>query len=74
MREIQEVFADRKVRLVLNVDAGIAAVMSDLGWEPELGKGFFIISRTPGLVAHVREEMDEPDFRREEGEYKGEEN
>ena len=74
MREIQEVLADRKVRLVLNVDAGIAAVMSDLGWEPELGKGFFIISRTPGLVAHVREEMDEPDFRREEGEYKGEEN
>ena len=72
MKDIQDVFADRKVRLVLNVDAGIAAVMSDLDWEPELGKGFFIISRTPGLVAHVREEMDEPDFRREEGEYKGE--
>ena len=72
MKDIQDVFADRKVRLVLNVDAGIAALMSDLGWEPELGKGFFIISRTPGLVAHVREEMDEPDFRREEGEYKGE--
>lgn len=73
MKEIQNVFADRKVNLVLNVDAGIAAVMSDLGWEPELGKGFFIISRTPGLVAHVREEIDEPDFRREKGEYKGKE-
>jgi len=71
MREIQEVFADEKVSLVMNVDAGIAAVMSDLGWSPELGKGFFIIARTPGLVAHVHEEMDEPDFRRQDGEYKG---
>jgi citryl-CoA lyase len=73
MKEIQQVFAEKKVSLVMNVDGGIAAVMSDLGWEPELGKGFFIIARTPGLVAHVREEMDEPDFRREDGEYVGEE-
>lgn len=72
MRGIQEAFADEKVGLVLNVDGGIAAVMSDMDWEPELGKGFFIIARTPGLVAHVREEMDHPDFRREDGEYIGE--
>jgi citrate synthase len=71
MKRIQEVFADKKVSLVMNVDAGIAAVMSDLGWSPELGKGFFIIARTPGLVAHVHEEMDQPDFRRQDGEYKG---
>lgn len=73
MKAIQEVFAEKKIRLVMNVDGGIAAVMSDLGWEPQLGKGFFIIARTPGLVAHVREEMDEPDFRREDGKYVGEE-
>ena len=73
MRDIKKVFAEKKVDLVMNVDGGIAAVMSDLGWEPELGKGFFIIARTPGIVAHVREEMDEPDFRREDGEYVGEE-
>lgn len=73
MKEIREVFAQKKVDLVMNVDGGIAAVMSDLGWDPELGKGFFIIARTPGIVAHVREEMDEPDFRREDGEYVGEE-
>ncbi|NMJ77150.1 citryl-CoA lyase [Nanohaloarchaea archaeon] len=71
MKRIQKVFADEKVSLVMNVDAGIAAVMSDLGWSPELGKGFFIIARTPGLVAHIHEEMDEPDFRRQDGEYKG---
>ncbi len=71
IRRIQEEFAERKTRLVINVDGAIASVMSDLGWEPELGKGLFIIARTPGLVAHVREEMDEEDFRREEGEYIG---
>lgn len=72
MRKIQEVFADRKINLVMNVDGAIAAVMSDLSWDPALGKGFFIIARTPGLVAHVHEEMSEEDFRREKGEYTGE--
>jgi len=71
MLEIQRVFEEEKIGLVLNVDGAIAGIMSDLGFEPELGKGFFIIARTPGLVAHVREEMDEKDFRREDGEYTG---
>ncbi|QKQ98945.1 citryl-CoA lyase [Candidatus Nanohaloarchaea archaeon] len=72
MKEIQKEFAERKVGLVMNVDGAVAAVMSDLGWDYRLGKGLFIIARTPGLVAHVHEEMDEPDFRREDGEYVGE--
>lgn len=71
MLEVQRIFGKEKVDLVLNVDGAIAGIMSDLGFEPELGKGFFIIARTPGLVAHVREEMNEEDFRREHGEYKG---
>ena len=73
MKGIQEVFAEKKVPLVINVDGAISGVMSDLGWDYRLGKGLFIIARTPGLVAHVREEMDEKDFRREDGEYIGEE-
>ncbi|MFB6114783.1 MAG: citrate/2-methylcitrate synthase, partial [Candidatus Nanohalobium sp.] len=73
MKRIQEEFADRKVKLVINVDGAISGVMSDLGLDYRLGKGIFIIARTPGLVAHVREEMDEEDFRREDGEYVGEE-
>lgn len=71
MLEIREKFAEKKVELVLNVDGAIAAVMSDLGWDYRLGKGIFIVARTPGLVAHVHEEMDEEDFRREDGEYLG---
>lgn len=73
MEAVREELAERKVPLVMNVDGAIAGVMSDLGWDHRLGKGLFIIARTPGLVAHVREEMDEEDFRREEGEYTGEE-
>lgn len=73
MKDLQEEFADRKVKLVINVDGAISGVMSDLGLDHRLGKGIFIIARTPGLVAHVREEMDEQDFRREDGEYVGEE-
>ncbi|PSH00160.1 MAG: hypothetical protein BRC28_00935 [Nanohaloarchaea archaeon SW_4_43_9] len=71
MKAIHRVFSNRKVSLVINVDGAIAGVMSDLGWDYRLGKGLFIIARTPGLVAHVREEMDEEDFRRESGEYTG---
>ncbi|PSH01243.1 MAG: citryl-CoA lyase [Nanohaloarchaea archaeon SW_10_44_10] len=71
MKAIRRVFSDRKVSLVINVDGAIAGVMSDLGWDYRLGKRLFIIARTPGLVAHVREEMDEEDFRRESGEYTG---
>lgn len=43
--------------LPINVDGAIAAVISDMGFDWRLGKAFFIISRTPGLVAHAYEEM-----------------
>lgn len=43
-------------QLPVNVDGAIAAVISDMGFDWRLGKGFFIISRTPGLVAHAIEE------------------
>ena len=46
--------SDRK--LPLNVDGAIAAIISEMGFDWRLGKGFFIIARTPGLVAHVYEE------------------
>lgn len=43
-------------RLPLNVDGAIAAVISEMGFDWRLGKGFFIISRAAGLVAHAYEE------------------
>jgi citryl-CoA lyase len=44
-------------KLVLNVDGAIAAIVSQMGFDWRLGKGFFIIGRIPGLVAHVYEEL-----------------
>jgi len=43
--------------LPMNVDGGIAAVLCELGFPPQLGNGFFAISRTVGLTAQVYEEM-----------------
>jgi citrate synthase len=43
--------------LPMNVDGGIAAVLCELGFPPELGNGLFAISRTVGLTAQVYEEQ-----------------
>jgi len=43
--------------LILNVDGCIAAIISDMGFDWRLGKAFFIVSRTPGLIAHAYEQM-----------------
>ncbi len=42
--------------LPINVDGAIAALLCDLGIPAEIGNAFFIISRVPGLVAHIHEE------------------
>lgn len=46
-------------KLPLNIDGIIAALLLELGFDPKLGKGIFIIGRTPGLVAHIFEEQTE---------------
>jgi citryl-CoA lyase len=52
----KELFEMTGKKLPINVDGAIAAVISDMGFDWRLGKGFFIISRVPGLVAHAFEE------------------
>jgi len=42
--------------LPLNIDGVFAALLLEMGFNPKVGKGVFIIARTPGLVAHVVEE------------------
>jgi len=44
-------------KLPLNIDGAIAAIISDMGFDWRIANGFFVISRTPGLVAHVYEEL-----------------
>lgn len=57
------VYEKKKIRL--NVDGANAAILSDLGFTPDLGLGVFMIGRLPGIIAHIHEEkMDEEEFRR----------
>lgn len=44
-------------KLPINVDGAIAAIISDMGFDWRLGKGFFLIGRVVGLTAHVYEEQ-----------------
>lgn len=44
-------------RLAMNVDGAMAALLLELGLDPRVGKAFYVIGRTPGLVAHVVEEQ-----------------
>lgn len=43
-------------RLPLNVDGAIAAVLCELGYEPDVANALFVLARLPGLTAHVLEE------------------
>lgn len=42
--------------LPINIDGAIAAVCGDLGIPPSIANALFIISRVPGIAAHVEEE------------------
>lgn len=44
-------------KLPLNVDGAMGAIISDMGFDWRIAKGFFIIGRVPGLAAHVYEEL-----------------
>ncbi len=56
-RAVQRAFAAEGRELPINVDGAIAAVLADLGFEPEVMNGLFMIARLPGLVAHAVEEQ-----------------
>jgi citryl-CoA lyase len=43
--------------LRMNVDGAMGALLLELGLDPRLGKAFYVIGRSPGLVAHVFEEQ-----------------
>jgi len=55
-RAIEAEFIAQGKNLPINVDGAIGAILCELGFEPELMNGLFMIARVPGLVAHVTEE------------------
>ena len=56
-RAVERAFAGSGKTLPINVDGAIAAILADLGFEPETMNGLFMTARTPGLVAHAVEEQ-----------------
>lgn len=56
IRAIETEFAKKKP-LPINVDGAIAAIISDMDFDWRLGKAFFLLGRTAGLIAHVYEEI-----------------
>ena len=54
--QVEEELSSQGKKLPLNIDGIFAALLCEMGFNPKSGKGFFIIARTPGLVAHVVEE------------------
>jgi citrate synthase len=56
-RAVEQAFEAAGKRLPINVDGAIAAVLADLGFEPPVMNGLFMIARAPGLAAHALEEV-----------------
>jgi citrate synthase len=56
-RAVEKAFAAIGKPLPINVDGAIGAILADLGLDPRVFNGIFMIARTPGLVAHVTEEL-----------------
>jgi citrate synthase len=44
-------------RLPMNIDGVTAIVFAELGFEPPLGRGLFILSRSVGILAHAWEQQ-----------------
>lgn len=44
-------------KLPINIDGAIGAILCDMGFDAHLGQTFFLIGRTPGLLAHIYEEQ-----------------
>jgi citrate synthase len=58
---IAELAGERTGRpLPVNVTGAIASIASDMGFRWQITRGFALIARTLGALAHIQEEMDEP--------------
>jgi len=44
-------------RLTMNIDGAMSCIMLELELDPALGKAFYVIGRSAGLVAHAFEEL-----------------
>jgi len=50
------VSAIKKRHIPMNIDGITAVIFCELGFEPELGRGLFVLSRAVGILAHAWEQ------------------
>jgi len=56
-RAVEEALKAHKGKLIpMNIDGITAVIFCELGFEPELGRGLFILSRSVGILAHAWEQ------------------
>ena len=61
-RGIEAVLKVRKNRPVpLNIDGATAVIYAELGFEPELARGIFCLSRAVGILSHAWEQRGRPE-------------
>ncbi len=59
VKKIGELIEQKKGRkLPINIDGIMSAILLEMGFQSNVGKGIFIIARTPGLVAQALEEKE----------------
>jgi citrate synthase len=46
----------KKRHIPMNIDGITAVIFCELGFEPELGRGLFVLSRAVGILAHAWEQ------------------
>ena len=56
-RLVEQALHERKGKVIpMNIDGATAVVFSELGFDPALGRGLFILSRAVGILAHAWEQ------------------
>ena len=57
-RAVEEALRQQKGgrHIPMNIDGITAVIFSELGFEPELGRGLFVLSRSVGILAHAWEQ------------------
>ncbi|WP_436348962.1 citryl-CoA lyase [Natronorubrum sp. FCH18a] len=60
--EVEEALAQQvSKRIPINIDGISAAILLDMEFSPDFARGYLIIGRVPGLVAHAIEESERED-------------
>ena len=56
-RAVEDALARLKgKRLPMNIDGATAVVLAELEFEPEQGRGLFVLSRSVGILSHAYEQ------------------